>query len=266
MKILCQGLGGSHSYGLNTPESDIDERGVFINTDIRQIFNITQHEHEVSINDEEDKLYYELRKFVNLLRKGNTGALEILFGNNHTIDPSFKKYFIDERKRFLDSERLYKCLRGYAQGEYRLAIGERTGVIGHKRHEQLKKYGFSPKNFTQLFRLLHVGAVFFDTGEFVVNCKEGFIPEVYDHLMSVKSEPWKYTKNGLTDIYRAYELQLDLAYGRRSKVFSFDETYAMDAQVTMYMEMIDELRKDPSKEKVKFVLPEGQILKTHSLV
>jgi hypothetical protein len=236
MKILCRGQGGSHAYGLNTPESDLDERGVFINDTLTDIFNVTSEEHVVRVNEEEDTALFELRKFVKLLNKGNTGALEILFGDNTEVDEGFKMLFVDERRNFLDSNRLYKCLRGYAMGEYNLAIGKRVGVIGHKRHEQLKKYGFSPKNFTQLFRLLHVGKLFFDTGEFIVNCRTGFDLGTYEFLMEVKTEPWKFTQNQLAEEYKKREKLLDIAYENRKETFLFDWEYVQHATVAMYLQ------------------------------
>jgi predicted nucleotidyltransferase len=33
MKVICKVTGGSRMYGLQTPESDTDIRGVFLNTD-----------------------------------------------------------------------------------------------------------------------------------------------------------------------------------------------------------------------------------------
>ena len=40
MKMLVKTLGGSTAYGLNTPESDLDYRGVFVNTDPSKILGL----------------------------------------------------------------------------------------------------------------------------------------------------------------------------------------------------------------------------------
>jgi predicted nucleotidyltransferase len=46
MKLLCEYLGGSHLYGTNTPDSDIDTRGVFMNTDPSKILGLDRFDHE----------------------------------------------------------------------------------------------------------------------------------------------------------------------------------------------------------------------------
>ena len=74
-----------------------------------------------------------------------------------------------DRQSFIDTDNMFKCLRGYMQSELRLANGERTGQLGGKRKAQLDKYGFSPKNFVQLFRLAHAGVTLFQEGYFPVN-------------------------------------------------------------------------------------------------
>ena len=46
MKILCNYLGGSISYGLNTPTSDKDERYLFLHSDISKIIGLERQDHE----------------------------------------------------------------------------------------------------------------------------------------------------------------------------------------------------------------------------
>lgn len=81
---------------------------------------------------------------------------------------------------------MFRCLLGYMQGERRLANGERTGQLGSKRKAHLDKYGFSPKNFTQLFRLASCGKALFEKGYFPVNMKQ-YDTNVHTFLMSKNS-------------------------------------------------------------------------------
>lgn len=233
MQLICKALGGSHSYGLNTPESDIDYRGVFLNTDYEEILGIQQESH-VDDKSTDDVVYYELRRFVDLLRKGNTGALEILFNRNwEEVDPLFKKRFCDNAVRFVDSEQLYKCLSGYAQHELKLAMGLRPGVIGNKRANQVKQYGFSPKNFCQLFRLLLVGEHFFKTSNFVVNCR--FLSyDVFNFLMTVKTKPEMYTIGVLQAHFDELNERLTKAFTDRKDNFKFDHDYANEMILRTY--------------------------------
>jgi len=243
MQIVCKCLGGSHSYGLNTPESDIDIRGVFVNTDYKHIISLGSHEHQKGESD--DTMMYEIRKFVELLRNGNTGALEILFNTNWIdIDPLFKLRFCDNAMRLIDSHKLYKCLKGYAQHELKLAMGLRPGVIGHKRCEAVKKYGFSPKNFCQLFRLLMVGEIFFNTNDFVVDCRNFPDKRYYEFLMSVKTTPEKHTIGVLRSHFDTFERKLDEAYNTRIKTFVFDNEYISEILLKTYFPILERQYSD----------------------
>lgn len=239
MQIVCKCLGGSHSYGLNTPESDVDVRGVFLNTDFKHILSLESHDHQKE--KEGDTMLFEIRRFVELLRNGNTGALEILFNKNWIeIDNKFDTYFANVGHRFLDSDKLYRCLKGYAQHELRLAMGLRPGEIGFKRYEAVKKYGFSPKNFTQLFRLMMVGEVFFQSGKFIVNCKEFPDTEYYEFLTRVKTSPEMYSVDFLRKMYTEFEKKLDIAYAARGFTFKFDHEYAAEVLLNYYYPALHE--------------------------
>lgn len=63
MKMLVKALGGSTAYGLNTPESDLDYRGVFINTDSSKILGLERMDH-IQKQETDDIVYYEIRKFL----------------------------------------------------------------------------------------------------------------------------------------------------------------------------------------------------------
>lgn len=220
-------LGGSQAYGLNTPESDTDLRGVFINTEPSKILGLERMDH-VQKQETDDVVYYELRKFFELLRNGNTGALEILFAENH-LESSDEFYEIQQRGKLslVDTDKMFRCLLGYMQGERRLANGERTGVLGSKRKAQVEKYGFSPKNFVQLFRLANCGIALFQKGYFPVNVKN-YDSELHTFLMDVKTKPEKYTKEQLNEITDKYEAQMKVAYENRKFSYTFNLDYAND--------------------------------------
>ena len=199
MKIICKMQGGSHSYGLNTPASDVDIRGVFLNDEVRHTVGLDRFEHLDNRAEGDDTFYFELRHFLNLLRKGNTQALEMLF-NQHWIecDEDFRRVQ-HHRHLLIDPERLFSCLQGYMYSERRLANGERTGVLGSKRKAQVDKHGFSPKNFVQLFRLAYCGSVFFQTGLFPVNIVQ-HSPEFGAWLLKLKTQPELFNKEQLNNL------------------------------------------------------------------
>ena len=222
MKILCKTLGVSNAYGLNTPESDIDFRGVVCNTDVATILGLSRFD-VIQKQEKEDEVYYEVRKFFELLKDGNTGALEVLFNDKDKFlefSPEFDLIY-KERMSFVDTDKMFRCLRGYMQGELRLANGERTGQLGGKRKSQLEKYGFSPKNFVQLFRLAFCGVTLFQDGYFPVNVMKE-CPTFGTHLFTLKTEPHRFTKEGLNADYLIADKKLEEAYNTRKFNFSFD--------------------------------------------
>lgn len=238
--VIAEFLGGSHLYGLNTPESDMDVRGVFVNTDPAYILGTRRFDEARKQNHvlKEDVVYKEVSHFIRLLNQANTEALEILFADDAAFTTlAYEMDLIRTNAAFLvDSERLFNCLRGYMAGEYRLAIGERKGQIGGKRYAKLQEVGFSPKNFTQLFRLSHVGKVFFTENRFPVNVKD---EPCFEELMAIKTTPEKFTKEQLTAKFQEEEKMLVEAYENRKVTRNFDEEIANKLLLDIYMEHLE---------------------------
>lgn len=233
MKMLVKALGGSTAYGLNTPESDLDYRGVFINTDSSKILGLERMDH-IQKQETDDIVYYEIRKFFELLRNGNTGALEILFSDNLLETSDIFEEIQTNKLKFVDTDKMFRCLLGYMQGERRLANGERTGQLGSKRKAHLDKYGFSPKNFTQLFRLASCGKALFEKGYFPVNMKQ-YDTNVHTFLMRVKTQPEKFTVEQLNFLADNYEIELKKAYEDCKFKYEFDHKYANDVLRRVYL-------------------------------
>jgi hypothetical protein len=80
--ILLDTVSGSRAYGLDTPESDTDTRGVFIlPQDLYFGFNSIEQ-----VNSERnDHTYYELGKYLKLLAKNNPSSVELLFAPQESI-------------------------------------------------------------------------------------------------------------------------------------------------------------------------------------
>jgi hypothetical protein len=73
--ILFEAISGSRAYGTNLPHSDTDLKGVFILPEA-EFYGLT-YVPQVA-NDTNDEVFYELRRFVELLLKNNPTALELL--------------------------------------------------------------------------------------------------------------------------------------------------------------------------------------------
>ncbi|GAA3968389.1 DNA polymerase beta superfamily protein [Hymenobacter antarcticus] len=73
--ILFEAISGSRAYGTNLPHSDTDLKGVFILPE-DQFFGL-DYVPQVA-NETNDEVFYELRRFVELLLKNNPTVLELL--------------------------------------------------------------------------------------------------------------------------------------------------------------------------------------------
>lgn len=240
MNLICKYLGGSHSYGLNTPESDIDFRGIFLNDKISTIIGLDRHEHQLTQTDSEDSVYMEFRNALKLLRTANTQMLECLY-NDAWLEITNRWVEVQKYKaRLVSSEKLFSCLRGYMQGELKLSNGERTGKLGSKRKNQIDTWGFSPKNFVNYFRLSYCGRMYFTNGYFPVNIMRDS-EEFGNFLLDIKTNPQKYTKNQLNELAAKDEESLKYSYENRNYNTNFDEELANRLCLSAYKDILNNL-------------------------
>jgi predicted nucleotidyltransferase len=88
-KIIFKALSGSYLYGTNSELSDKDIKGVFLPDLDDLILNKVTNHYVFSTNknkntaDDIDETYYSLHYFFELLSKGDTNALDILFAHTN---------------------------------------------------------------------------------------------------------------------------------------------------------------------------------------
>ncbi|RYG45756.1 MAG: nucleotidyltransferase [Chitinophagaceae bacterium] len=118
-QVLLRCISGSRAYGLNTPQSDTDIRGVFF-LNRREYYGL-YHLDQVA-NNTNDIVYYELKRFIELLLRNNPNLLELL---NTPGDCILHRHPVMDRLRpemFL-SRLCYQSFAGYAQTQIRKAKG-----------------------------------------------------------------------------------------------------------------------------------------------
>lgn len=227
-KLICQLIGGSTLYGLNTPESDIDYRGLFVAQDKKYLANLDTIESIVQTGDI-DSTYYEITRYLKLLRKSNTQVLEILFAPKSAFTyrhPIFVDMIINAYD-LIDTNTLKNSLKGYVFSEIRLATGERSGQLGGKRKQNVTEFGFSPKNFVQILRLCRVGMEFFKSARYMVNVKEFDVP-FWEQLMDIKSNPKNYTCEQLKKMVDQEFKNLENVMDNSQISFKFNPDIAAD--------------------------------------
>lgn len=235
MNFLAKCVGGSHSYGLAGPDSDTDYRGVFINTDISHILGMTKEQNQTSTHKDPDKnaegAYFELRHFMQLLRKTNTMTLEILFNEDWIEKTPAFDLILEQKFELLDTKRFYHSLGSYMTNELRLMTGERTGTLGGKRKAALDKYGYSPKNAVNLIRLCSAGRCFFEEGFFPLKIKD---QAMHSFLWNVKNNPQDFIVEYLIGFISDEREMFENAYIHKKFNYIFNEDVANDLLRKIY--------------------------------
>jgi hypothetical protein len=117
--ILLDTISGSRAYGLETPESDTDTRGVFILP--QDLFFGFSYIEQVN-SDRNDHVYYELGKYLKLLAKNNPSSIELLFAPEDSV--IFLHPLMDRIKPESIMSRLCReSFAGYALNQVKRARG-----------------------------------------------------------------------------------------------------------------------------------------------
>lgn len=119
-KIIFKAIVGSQAYGTNTPESDTDIKGVYVQSNDEILSNCYVEQ----INVNKDECYYEVQRFLELAKTGNPTILELLYTPEDCVletSPEFeliKSY----AQKFL-TQKCYNSFAGYAYQQIQKASG-----------------------------------------------------------------------------------------------------------------------------------------------
>ncbi|MAS96389.1 MAG: nucleotidyltransferase [Verrucomicrobiales bacterium] len=123
--LLFECITGSRAYGTNTPESDTDLRGVFVMP--RRQFYGTGRIEQVS-DETNDETYYEIGRFIELLKKNNPNILEILYSESDMV--RFRHPLMDLIKpEWVLSKLCESSFAGYAMTQVRKARGLNKKIV-----------------------------------------------------------------------------------------------------------------------------------------
>ena len=123
--IIYECISGSRAYGLDVPTSDTDIKGVFLlpQNEIYGLNYIPQ-----VANETNDEVYYELGRFIDLLKKNNPNILELLATPEDKI--LHKHPLIDKIKPALFLSKICKdSFGGYAFQQVKKARGLNKKIV-----------------------------------------------------------------------------------------------------------------------------------------
>ena len=172
--VIYRCVVGSRAYGLDTPESDTDIRGIYLPpADAHwSLYGIP----EQLENAENQECYWELQKFLVLALKANPNVLECLYTPLVQDANAIAQELLDIREIFL-SQLVYQTYNGYVLSQFK------------KMEQDLRTKGtIRWKHAMHLIRLLLSG---------ITVLKEGFVPvriDGYrDQLLAIRNQelPWE---------------------------------------------------------------------------
>jgi len=130
--LVFEAITGSKAYGLDTAQSDTDVRGVFVLP--KEMYYSLDYIAQVA-NETNDIVYYELKKFMELLAKNNPNILEML---------GVPKQFVLQRHPIMDrlkeniflSKLCEKTFANYAYTQIKKAYGLEKKIVNPVEEER----------------------------------------------------------------------------------------------------------------------------------
>lgn len=168
--LVLEGVVGSMAYGLDTPSSDVDYLGVYVEP-TRTFLGLhpptrdrgTRHGREGA-----DATYHEVGKAMGLILSCNPTVTEILWLDNYTVATDFGRELVSLRSNFLSAQRVRHSYFGYAMAQFRRML--------HRRETQGLEDPRLAKHARHLRRLLWQGYELYTTGVLPIRLPD---PEPY---------------------------------------------------------------------------------------
>lgn len=161
-------IGGSHAYGTNVAGSDVDIRGVALNSK-EDLLGLGEFEHRVDTVT--DTTVFSFNKAVKLMCSGNPNMLEQL-GNVDDLVISYHpatKLLMDNKKLFLSRQVVYS-FGGFADKLFKKAVTLGEWCNQHPEDQITKKR--MNKNIMNMIRLYLMVFDILEKGEIITNRAE----------------------------------------------------------------------------------------------
>ncbi len=275
-------LGGSHAYGTNNAESDIDLRGVLHMSESTLLGNQSYEQFE---DRQTDTVFYSFNKTFDLLTSCNPNTIEILGCSEYYTDEC-GIILLENRQLFL-SQRAVHTFKGYAEAQlHRLkntladneySYSERQEHISNTINHVIKGFNLTYKNWGE-----NTAQCFVDSNEEIhlkinADMKITELGHILNHIHNVNSSFNKLNKrNNKKDekhinkhamhLLRLYFMLCDILDGKIVTYRSKEHDLLMDIRNGKYMqngrikneffEILEELKIKSDKAIERTNLPE----------
>lgn len=145
--IILECVVGSQMYNLDTPESDIDIKGIFVE-DPKNFWNLNSPK-EVKDHTDPDWAYFELKKFCRLALKMNPTIIELLYANEYLQLTPIGKELVSIRDKFLNKSAVNSYL-GYALQQVKRKYRNASDITEYRAGKHVRHTWRLCKQYEQL--------------------------------------------------------------------------------------------------------------------
>lgn len=215
MKVILESIVGSTAYGLNTPDSDVDKLGIYVQPVDYFIGLRLPTEKDFSVvHTDPDRTLHEVGKFCRLALKCNPTVTELLWTPEEllTVRSEDGNLLRKHRMSFVSAPLVRDAYLGYAKSQ--LVRLEERGDFGSDTRKRIKKHA------RHLARLMFQGYTLYTQGELPIKLEN---PEWYHEFGEKVSVDPVYGR----DLYEEYEDK----FRDRTVLPELPDTYVVDSLV-----------------------------------
>lgn len=162
-EVILSLYSGSHLHGTNTPESDLDVRGVVWPLE-NEVFGLKKFE-QIEKTGNEDVVFYSLPYYIHLLvNKGNPNVHEWLWALEYQCMTEVGKEICSLKDHWV-SGKVFACGLGYLNSQTKRMLHIASiRDLGEKRKKLVEKFGYDTKNAAHAVRIARELRELADTG------------------------------------------------------------------------------------------------------
>lgn len=173
--VIFLAVTGSRAYGLETPESDVDIRGIYLKSS-KELLGFEQPAQVRKLNSTDaDSVIWSLEHAIRCVIKGDANVLEAIHSPHKYIIPgnegAAEWLLSDHFKQLTVTKRAIRGYLGFTAAQ-KLRWIKGNNKPGSKRTERINKHGYDSKNAAHAYRSIRMAHKMTTTNKFSLDCRE----------------------------------------------------------------------------------------------